>query len=613
MKRVDTKKINRIFFTIGLVIICILLVPWMILGENGVVTYHDQLDGEMIAYILQAKHLFDGDILPEFMNGAAKTALTPPAPASVLLFVGGNYEGALFIMQLLGSLVGYLGMFLLVKEVTGRSFAAMVAGGLYGALPFLPVYGFSQYGVPMLLWCVLQLKQGRRTWLCMVYGLVFALNSSLALVGFAVLAVLGLWFVAEAAGNRVACKKADQQSGKLQNRGKRSCLWRLWVLWLVLFTGYLMTNLPLIKQILGVGEVMTSHKTEYVLAAEGFVSGWISGLLYGGQHSQDYHLSLLVAGLAVVIISVIVKVQTDEAKRIRRGVLWAVACNVLLAGVAAFWNCGVGVMLRENLGALGAFQVDRFLWLSPCLWYLCGGCCVALAIEMANPSDRADTYGKDEQPADALQRRWKAGAGVCGLLLLIGLSISALQIVKNSDFKSNIQKLRNPEYAAMSYGDYYAIGVYDQVVDFMAEYTGLKQPEYRVVSLGIDPAAALYHGFYCLDGYSNNYALEYKHAFREVIAPALQESEYLRDYYDDWGNRCYVFGSECPGYYTIEKNGFYFSHLELDAKALKNMGGSYLFSAAYIANAEELGLALLRKEPFETDESYYRIYVYEVR
>lgn len=587
------KKIDKILFVLGLAVVCLFLLPWLILGEDAYVTYHDQLDGEMIAYILQAKYLGAGDILPEFMNGASKTALTPPAPLSVLLFLSGNYELSLLIMQLLGSIVGYVGMFLLVREITGKSLPALIGGGLYGVLPFLPVYGFSQYGLPLLLWCVLQLRKQKKTAVCFLYGLIFALNSSLALVGFAVLLVLGLWIV------------ADIVREKSFRRQKKVLLF-----WITICAGYVVTNLSLIGQILGLGEGIVSHKAEYVLAAEGFLSGWLNGLLYGGQHSQDYHLSFCLAGLLVAGVGLIVgritksyreeKAASDKAldafeKQTKSALLWSLVCNVLLAGAAAFWNCGVCISLRENMGALGAFQVDRLLWISPCLWYLFLGCVLAFLME-----------------------QWKKGwgckimAALGGVLMAAAVAISGLQIVKNSDVKANIQMLRNPDYKAMSYKDYYAIGVYDQVAEFMLQYTGMDQSEYRVVSLGIDPAAALYHGFYCLDGYSNNYSLEYKHAFREVIAPALVESDYLRDYYDNWGNRCYIFGSECPGYYTIEKNGFFFSHLEMDARALKNLGGDYLFSAAYIANAEELGLKLLREEPFETEESYYRIFVYEV-
>ena len=207
---------------------------------------------------------------------------------------------------------------------------------------------------------------------------------------------------------------------------------------------------------------------------------------------------------------------------------------------------------------------------------------------------------------------WKSRAAVTVLVCLIVSGVTGITLLKESDIKSNLQKLRNPDYGVMSYSDYYAIGVLDQVEAYLAETTGKEQAAYRVVSLGIDPAAALYHGFYCLDGYSNNYALDYKHAFRRVIAPALAESDYLRAYFDEWGNRCYLFGTECPGYYTIEKNGFYFQHLELDTKALRDLGGDYLLSAAYIANSEELRLVLMREEPFETQDSYYRIFLYEV-
>ena len=185
-------------------------------------------------------------------------------------------------------------------------------------------------------------------------------------------------------------------------------------------------------------------------------------------------------------------------------------------------------------------------------------------------------------------------------------------ILLSGDVKTNIQKLRNPDYPMLSFRDYYALGVMEQVEEYLFETTGQSPAEYRVVSLGIDPAAALYQGFYCLDGYSNNYSLEYKHAFRKILEPELERSDYLRAYFDNWGNRCYLFSSECPGYYTIEKNGFSFQDYRLNTEALAELGGDYLLSAAYIKNAEEQGLALLREEPFETEDSYYRIFVYQI-
>ena len=42
------------------------------------------------------------------------------------------------------------------------------------------------------------------------------------------------------------------------------------------------------------------------------------------------------------------------------------------------------------------------------------------------------------------------------------------------------------------------------------------------------------------------------------------------------------------------------------------MGGRYLLSAAYIDHCEDTGLKLIREDPFETEDSYYRIYLYRV-
>ena len=87
MKKLLTHIKTKHLFFFGFVILFLSLIPTLLLGTDSIVHYHDQLDGEIIAYIYQAKYLFsDQDIIPEFLNGVGKTALTPPAPLAVLLF-----------------------------------------------------------------------------------------------------------------------------------------------------------------------------------------------------------------------------------------------------------------------------------------------------------------------------------------------------------------------------------------------------------------------------------------------------------------------------------------------------------------------------------------------
>ena len=626
---------EKFWFWGGLVLVFLTLLPGFTLGENAIFTYHDQLDGEVIAYLLQAKHLFSGSTLPEFMNGASKTALTMPAPACVLFFLGGNALFGLNAMLLMGKLFGYLGMYLLAKRVTGKDEVAVVSAVLFAWLPFLPVYGLSQFGIPLLVWCALCLQEGKKKWLCYGYILFFALNSSLVLSGFGILGLGICWLLFLL----------------IRKKGNFS---RAFCGWLLLFFTYLVENWRLLSGIFGIGESFTSHKEEYVLTANSFWSLLKQYLLKGGQHSEDYHLLPVLTVLLVLVLGGILERRTGkkiatvrkevrvnagagreaageagdtgteneetgkaetvnagaEGEELKAGdagkenaerrnmlekvLIVCVAVNFCLAVAAALWGSTPGIWLRGRLSVLGAFQLDRVLWMAPCFWYLAVACGITLMQERIKGSKKNILL---EIP---------------GVVLGAALLLTGVHILLESDVKSNVQKLRNPEYGILSFREYYAIGVLEQVDAFLQETTGKTKEEYRVVSLGIDPAAALYHGFFCLDGYSNNYSVEYKHAFRKILEPELAKSEYLTGYFDDWGNRCYLFSSECPGYYTVEKNGFYFQNYEINAKALKELGGDYLLSAAYIANEAEQGLKLLREAPFETADSYYGIYVYEV-
>lgn len=147
-ERRKMKKPENVWFLLGALAVLAMGIPYLILGKDAIFVYHDQLDGEVIAYLLQARHLWDGSgILPEFMNGAARTALTMPAPACVLLYRLLPAETALACMQVAGSFVGYVGMFLLLwwaaedsEILSGRKgtvgFLAMTVGCMYAYLPF---------------------------------------------------------------------------------------------------------------------------------------------------------------------------------------------------------------------------------------------------------------------------------------------------------------------------------------------------------------------------------------------------------------------------------------------------------------------------------------------
>lgn len=591
-KEVFRGRIEFVWFFIGAAAVLALGTIYLFLGQDALFVYHDQLDGEVIAYLLHARHLWDGSsVFPEFLNGAAKTALTMPSPASVLLFRLFDANLALAIMQVGGSLTGYAGMFLLMlwtasqsQTIRGRrqpvGFLAMVFGAMYAYLPFLPVYGLSQYGLPLLLYCFILLgEQNRqikdlRTVALYAYVIWFALHSSLVLVGFAVLGAWGIWLLLSLIRRKFSA-----------NQG---------IAWLLLILTYLAENASLLTGLLGAQGGELSHKTEYVVSPTGFFENLYTYLVQGVQHGEDYH----VLFFAIPLVLVIPGLFFAKKKRLYNILAVVCGCNVLFVVFAALYNCKAGFDLRSEIGLLKGFQANRVLWMSPCLWYYALGCTVLILAEQ--------WYEKRGQGKKRILDAAFLSATAMVTLLTAG------RILLESNFMMNVKKIINADYSVMSFGDYYAVGVLEQVQQYISEYSGREPEEYRVVSLGIDPAAALYHGFYCLDGYSNNYSVDYKHRFREIIAPELRKNQYLTDHFDGWGNRCYLFSAECPGYYTIQKGGFYFQNYEVDAGSLKELGCDYILSAAYIDNSETTGLELVRPEAFETENSYYRIYLYRV-
>ncbi len=183
-------------------------------------------------------------------------------------------------------------------------------------------------------------------------------------------------------------------------------------------------------------------------------------------------------------------------------------------------------------------------------------------------------------------------------------------VYENSTIYHNLRLMIFPEtYHLMDWEEYYAEDVYRQIEEFIGE----DPASYRTLSLGINPAAALYNGFYCLDGYSNYYPLEYKREFREIIAAELAKNEETRVYFDTWGNRCYLLNGETGNYMTVSGNtGATYQNLDLNMEKAYAMGARYLFAAMPIEHPERLHLLPAREEPFFTEESYYRIWLYRI-
>ena len=305
--------------------------------------------------------------------------------------------------------------------------------------------------------------------------------------------------------------------------------------------------------------------------------------------------------------------------------------NILTALFYGFCQSQVVVDFRNSVsGFFHYFSPQRVYWIYPTTWYVAAGLAAGLIwrdhdfLSGKRQSEETEEMSASpfKQMPGAGHNVWKisgtgrkiAGDIMAGVLILAVLTPTAWQIRQNSIWILNKSQYKNNRSVGlMSWADYFAEDLMLEIEEAISEKTGQTQEEYRVVSLGMCPAVALEAGFYCIDGYSNNYSLEYKHEFRNIIEAELEKCPSMKGYFDNWGSRCYLFTEESQNYYYLAKDAdFRYERLELDTEKMEELGCKYLFSAAEIEkkNAEQLGLGLFGV--FDTQESYYRVWVYEL-
>ena len=557
---------------IGILITVVFFLPYFVLGDGCIFEINDQLDESIMNYMLPARHLWDGStIYPEMLNGVNASGMQPSAVLFLPLYRLISARTAFLTQYIICFLAAFSGMYLLVKEITDSSILAMIAGGCFCVLPLYPVYGLSEFGIPLILYGALCLWKQKNVIWGLLITVVFGLTSHLVYTGYV---VLGFWVIALVYA--LAKKKKNQ-----------------WfpIGFAVLFAIYVLVNRALIREILfGTGSYI-SHREEMVSSATPFFETFWNVFQNSAQHAPSLHKYLILPIVLFLILGAFCKKEETD-----RNIYKAAVINFLfLIAIALFYAfCHLSAVVdwkNNATGFLHYFQMHRVYWLYPAAWYLEFAWAAAVPWRTKVPH------------TDARMRVGK-------LAVILICLLPTLQLLKvNSGMYLNVNQINNGSGITgyISWESWFAEDLMQEIDDAI----GRDKSTYRVAHLGISPAPSLMHGFYTVDGYSNNYPLEYKHRFREVIAAELEKNEEVRVYFDLWGNRCYLFNSITGNYMQLKKgNTLVYEGLEFDMDALRELGCEYLFSGAEIGDAECMGLELVGY--YETDDSYWGIWVYEL-
>lgn len=578
----------------GFLLFAVAFAPIAMLGEGCVFTWHDQLDESMMNYVLTARHLGQSEI-PEMMGGIRASGITPSAILFLPLFLLLSPFKAFLTAYVFIFICAFLGMYFLVKELTESSLLAVATASCFAMLPYYVIYGLSQMGIPMVILGFLYLCRKKRIPLALGMIALFGFCSHLVLTGYCVLGFALLLILYRL----------------IRKEEVKHCM----IGFFVLLGTYVISCFRLFQEILfGTGDFV-SHRVETVSGSQPFFETVWSVLKEGSQHMYGYQGTLILPMILLLAAGAFFLRGWEKERRTRYWI--ALGGFAVLFGIAVFFGiCKSGPVVQwknAQAGFLRYFQMERFYWLYPAGWLLE----LAMMISCWWPIRKEGADGKvpnekssDDETSDGQGKLWQSEAILCVIFAGILLPV-VIKIAANSFFYQNVNQYNNrtrPEITGyITWEGYYSKDVMKQI----EEKIGKDKKTYRVAHLGMNPGVSLMHGFYTVDGYSNNYSLEYKHKFRKVIAKELEKVPATASYFDDWGSRCYLFNSQSGTAYMLSKRDqVKYQGLEFDLDALKDLGCEYLFSAGEILDAEQTGLKPMGY--YESDISYWGIWLYEL-
>ncbi|KFL16684.1 membrane protein [Geobacillus stearothermophilus] len=548
---------KRLLF-FSLLAIALYVSPYFVLGEDAHMRVHDNLDSNIAWYkvLTRSGELFgpvDG-IIPQIINGLPRNAFGTEFSGIVWLHALFPSIYAYGLSQAITRVFAFVGMYLLLKKhvlPAGRWGWIRIGASLTFALtPFWPSGMLSTLGMPLALWAFLNIRGGERSWVNWAVLTLLPLYSSFVLGFFFFLSALGIWWL------------IDVIRGKGWN-------WRFLAAIVYMTVLYLAVDYRLVHSLLFSDE--PTSRDEYFharLPLWRVIRLTFKNYVLGHTHVMTVH------GFVILPVTLIALYFVWKRKRWRQEMPFLVlhVLNFALSTWYAFWFYKGWLPLTERFDLLDKFNFARYHFLRPMVIYVL----FAMALKIIWQEGR----------------RWRAVSAAAIALQLLVLVLHNEEIV-----------YRNKP----SFREFYA----EKQFAAIREYIGRPVHTYRVASIGIHPAIAQYNGFYTLDTYNNFYPLEYKHRFRRIIAKELEKNKKLREYFDEWGGRCYLFVDELGKHYMFKKTSKRtIRHLELNTKAFYAMGGRYIFSALPIENASDNALHLERV--FRSDESAWTIYLYKV-
>lgn len=553
----------RQYYLSGLLAVFLLYhAPNLFLGSGSCFNAFDSLDSFVVWYrvVTQQGYAWAPPyaIVEPFLGGVPKFTLVSTYHIYYWLNLVLPTFAAYQFYVLFISAVGLAGMWLLSRRHLGlNQWASALLALSFAFTPFLPTWGLSIAGQPLLLLAILNIRNGRpKTWNWLIVA-AFPFASNFQSAGVFILFALGVLIVHDIV--------------------RRLPYYRLLLAFGILLTVYIVTKIDLIQNLLG-GEGFESHRMEMRRFPASVLKVFARYFLLG---NIDVALSLHTFVL-LPFVCLTYAVFVARKKRLPTALTATLAGIGLICLYIAALQWEFVIAIRNQLDLLRMFSMERFYIFLQLLWHVAA----AQAILLISP---------------AYRNRITAVIAFAQLAICF-----AYQPTYYERFVKQFVKIR-PYYYIYAYDDYYAERMFSEIKAYIQKPV----QSYRVASIGIPPAVAQYNGLWTIDGYSSNYPLPYKQKFRKIIAAELEKNQANRGFFDYWGSQCLILYDQGTSYYeTHMTRGMAPASrpVTLSHAALRAMRCDYILSAENITNPEHSGL----KKLAIFNSAIWRINLYEV-
>lgn len=563
-----------LYVTFGLLFVQ--AVVFLGLGEGCYIAVHDNLDlfvPHLRMMKLSGSFFTHGDILP-ILGGITRDNFGSEFSVYNLLYLILPAYYAYIAGYFLSIAIAMFSVFLLAKDIL-QDFPkykpiVLLFGLIYGILPVFPAYCIAFASIPLAVYLLRRLYRKIDVATLLVLFL-YPMVSYFSYFGFFILGYLVVFFA------------ADWILKKRPNKGLLLSI-------PILALGYAVLEYRLFYSMLfddtvTIRTTMTMASLNLKEILDMIRDGLVNSTFHAGDSHKYFVLPITVTYFLLQNINFI---RRKEYKKLWTDIYNLLFYFVLFNGIVYgfYYFEPLRNLFTALLPPLEGFQFYRTLFFNPFLWYTL----LFLIVKRLYDSTKKGSL-------------LLANIITFAALLVVVFVPAMYNDFRNTCYYTAYKIVKQTDVDTLNYGEFYSSELFEEIkedIGYKGEYCA---------AYGFHPGILTYNGISSLDGYLGLYSQEYKETFRKVIAPALDRSEYFRNYYDTWGARAYIF----PGFDTltyVPSKGLKLpdNNLYLDTESFRALDGVYLFSRFEAANAGELGLSCVGI--YSNSSSPYTLYVY---